>query len=400
MTCFNRRQAIALAAAGLITPAALSQTGRDRLSLWDNSRGTQLRGAVFAQRRVYEQIDGPVFLGDGPVGAPITDAALENLVSHGANLAVLSHPGVLGERPPYAPDPDVEAHLDDLVGRCERAGLFVVIGFRSGPGRSAFTFHRDDAGSWFPASMIDEHVWQSGEAWAAWEAMWTRTAARYRARANVAGYLLMVEPNANQAAPAPQGGDLDEWDAARLARRVAGTRADWPVLAAALARAVRRADAETPILVSPDGYAHGDFTGLLDLQAVPGQVLALHDYAPRAYTHQTANAGIDFDEDELPRLSSTAPRWMVGEFGMRRWAPAAADFLRAKASQYEQAGANWAVFRWDSGWDVYEGRENGFNPLYGADPNAQSKPQFSEQSEALRELWQANLARPAPLLRR
>ena len=75
----------------------------------------------------------------------------------------------------------------------------------------------------------------------------------------------MVEPNANQAAPSPGGSDLDEWDIDRLRDRVHGTPADWPALARRLIPAVRDQDPHTPILVSPDGYAHAMFEPALDL---------------------------------------------------------------------------------------------------------------------------------------
>lgn len=399
MTGLTRRQGLLAAGAGLLGPGiACAQPARR--DLWDNTAGVRLRGAVVAQRRVYPEIDGPEFLGPGPVGAPVTEASLARLSALGANLVVLSVPGPVSEAPPYAADPAIERHLHGLVRQCGRHGLFVVIGFRSGPGRSEFTFHRDQAGSWFPANKIDESVWISREAQDGWEAMWRLTASRFRHYANLAGYLLMVEPNANQTAPGPDGGDLDIWQADRLAERVAGTPADWPALASRLARAVREEDPETAILVSPDGYAASNFAGLLDLDAVPGQVLAVHDYAPRGYTHQDRNVGIGFNPDLADFEQPVAGPWMLGEFGVSRWAPAADRFLASRIAAAEAAGAAWSVFRWDSGWRVYENAENRFNPLYGADPQAQRPDANSILLAPLSRAWSANIVRPAPLLRR
>ncbi|OLF77843.1 hypothetical protein AWH62_04000 [Maricaulis sp. W15] len=400
MTGLTRRHGLMAAAAGLVAaPAARADS--TRAALWDNRQGPSLRGAVVAQRRVYADIDGPEFLGSGPVGAPVTDAALARLAALGANLVVLSHPGPASETPPYTADPDVEIHLHRIIRRCARHGLFVVIGFRSGPGRSEFTFHRDQADSWFPASRIDESVWRSREAQDAWVAMWQRTARQFRAYPNLAGYLLMVEPNANLVAPGPGGGDLDIWDAGRLAEVVAGTPADWPALAARLARAVRNEDTQTPILVSPDGYANLHFASLLDMQVVPGQVLAVHDYAPRAYTHQDADIRLGFDPQlaGFEQPASGVP-WMLGEFGVSRWAPGAAQYLTSRIAAAESAGAAWSVFRWDSGWRVYENAENRFNPLYGVDPVADLPDAGSPLIAALSRAWSANNVRPAPLLRR
>ncbi|WP_291845158.1 cellulase family glycosylhydrolase [Maricaulis sp.] len=400
MTGLTRRQGLVAAAAGLTWSGGAS-ADVPRRELWDNRLGVRLRGAVIAQRRVYAEIDGPEFLGAGPVGAPVSDAALARLAALGGNLVMLSVPGPASEAPPFAADPVIETHLHRLVRRCARHGLFVVIGFRTGPGRSEFTFHRDQAGSWFPASRIDESIWRSREAHDGWVAMWQRTARQFRNYPNLAGYLLMVEPNANLAAPGPAGGDLDIWDAGQLAGSVEGTPADWPSLAGRLARAVRSEDAETPILVSPDGYANHRFSGLLDLQAAPGLVLAVHDYAPRAYTHQDRDAGLGFDPGlaDFVQPSGDTP-WMLGEFGVSRWAPGAARYLASRIAAAEAAGAAWSVFRWDSGWRVYENAENRFNPLYGSDPDADLPDAASPLIETLSRAWSANQIRPAPLLRR
>ena len=373
--------------------------GERKIDLWDTSRGGRLRGAVISQRRVYHDIDGPEFLGPGPVGSPISDHSLAGLASSGANLLVLSMPGPWAVAAPYAPEPAIMDHLDRLVRRCERAGLFVVIGFRSGPGRSAFTFHRDSAGSWFPADRVDEHLWRSREAADAWIGMWREVARRLRDRGNVAGYLLMVEPNANQVAPGPDGGDLEEWDPNRLADHVAGTPADWPALARRIATGVREEDMETPILVSPDGYANRRFAGLLDLDAVPGQVLALHDYSPRAYTHQRVENPVEYQPGDGAFEAPDRRYWMMGEFGVSRWAPGAGRYLAERIAALEAAGAGWSVFRWDTGWRLYENRENRFNPRYGSAPDAMLVDPGNALMQALEAGWQRNSLRPPGALR-
>jgi Cellulase (glycosyl hydrolase family 5) len=401
VTGLTRRHGLLAATAALAVPPVLgAQAGPTRLQLWDNTTGVRLRGAVIAQRRVYPDIDGPEFLGSGAVGAPVSDGALDRLARLGGNLVVLSHPGLAGEAPPFAIDPAIEQHLHAMVQRCARHGLYVVIGFRTGPGRSEFTFHRDQADTWFPAERINERVWQSREAQDGWEAMWAHTARHFRHYPNLAGYLLMVEPNANLAARGPDGGDLDIWDADRLAETVAGTPADWSALCARLSRAVRAVDPETPILISPDGYANPGFAGLIDRAAVPGQVLAVHDYSPRAYTHQAAGAGLEFNPSLAEFDQPIEGPWMLGEFGVSRWAPAAADYLANRIAAAERAGAAWSVFRWDSGWRVYENAENRFNPLYGEAADAREPDPQSALLATLSRAWSQNTMRPAPFLRR
>ena len=74
--------------------------------------------------------------------------------------------------------------------------MFAVITFRTGPGRSDFTFYRDGAGDWFDEELLIESVWQEQAAQDAWVEMWRYAAERYREHPIVAGYDLMCEPNA------------------------------------------------------------------------------------------------------------------------------------------------------------------------------------------------------------
>ena len=362
-----------------------------KIDLWDTATGPHLRGAVFSQRRVVPSLDGG-FLGPGPVGSPISDAALHSLAASGANFALLSHAGIFTEEPPYRLDEPVADYLDDLVTRCEAAGLFTVIGFRSGPGRSEFSIQRDSAGDWFPADLVNERLWREAEAQDAWAEMWRTAALRYANRRNVAGFLPMVEPNANQAAFAP-GREI--WEATQLHEQTAGTPADWSALAARLARTIRSANADMPILLSPDGYANALFANLLDLDVVAGCVLAIHDYRPRAFTHAWGPmSAASFSPADAIVTPPDYPRWMLGEFGVRRWTRGAEDYVRQRLAGLERTGANSAYFRWDSGWRTYEDTENGWNPVYGPDPDATHPARIAPIVDALSENWAHNVLRP------
>src|SRR5262249_10086973 len=162
-----------------------------RFALW--SSGTNLRGANIYQRRVYPDLDGADFIGPGPVGPPFGQADFDALAALGANYVNISHPGLYTENPPYQLDPAVQAHLDSLLEMAARAGLFAVISFRTGPGRSEFSIFEGQ--DWFPQALVNNHVWNDAAAQQAWSEMWSATAARYRDRAHVVGYDLMVEPN-------------------------------------------------------------------------------------------------------------------------------------------------------------------------------------------------------------
>lgn len=146
---------------------------------------------------VFPTLDGDR-LGSGHVGPPYTQADFNSIASLGANYVNLSVPGIFTERPPYRLDKLVLDNLDALVEMTLKADLYVVISFRTGPGRSDFTFYRDGAGVWFDPDLLIEWVWTERSAQDAWVAMWRTTAEHYRNSRAVVGYDIMVEPNADE----------------------------------------------------------------------------------------------------------------------------------------------------------------------------------------------------------
>ena len=135
------------------TPSPPTTDGEvDKWALWTGN--TQLRGANIYQRRVYSELDGPDFMGPGPVGPPYTQADLNRLAALGANYVNVSHPGLFSENSPYVLDEDIQDNLDNLLDMIAQAGMFAVISFRTGPGRSEFTFFWGEEGDWFDASYF------------------------------------------------------------------------------------------------------------------------------------------------------------------------------------------------------------------------------------------------------
>ena len=152
-------------------PGPFSATPKrgNKWALWTD--GPHLRGANIYQRRVYPELDGPSFLGPGPVGPPYTQEDLNRLAALGANYVNISHPGLFTESPPYVLDPDIRDNLDNLLNMVAEADMFAVISFRTGPGRSEFTFFCDEVGDWFDASYLNDSMWQDQTAQDAWAAM-------------------------------------------------------------------------------------------------------------------------------------------------------------------------------------------------------------------------------------
>ncbi|MCC5997176.1 MAG: hypothetical protein JJU18_12500 [Oceanicaulis sp.] len=349
--------------AGAATPGGLRLTSPKR-ALWDMGAGPHLRGAVIVQRRVYRDLDGDTFLGSGPIGAPVTDAALDALAEAGANLISWSGPGPFAETAPFDPDPAVIDHIASWLDRCRARGLYTTLCLRSGPGRSAFAFHPDE--TWFPARLYDVSVWSDKEKQAAWAAMTAWTLRMFGSHPALAGVVAMDEPNG-----------IDE-----------GRPGVWEPFAARIAGAVAAADADrqTPLLLSPDRWARTAHARDLRAAVGPGPILALHDYEPWEFTHQAAHDRLGFSASleplRLPEPDLGA--WTMLEFGAVRYAPDLAHYLTDRIAAFESAGANWAAFRWTHGWQPYEAREDSMNLAHS-----------EAAMEVMRRAWSGNVRRPA-----
>ena len=175
--CTKRAQAVV--PPPLPSTAVSTTTPQDRLTALEGWRAGAFRGANIYQRRIYPEFDDAKVVAAGAFGPRYERSDFEALASHGANLVVISHPGPLAEKPPFAVDNAVLDNLDRLVSDAAGAGLSAVIALRCGPGRSEFAFVADEAGTWFPRSYLDESLWTQAPARAAWTQMCQLVAARY-----------------------------------------------------------------------------------------------------------------------------------------------------------------------------------------------------------------------------
>jgi len=384
----------------------------DKWSLWSN--GTQLRGANIWQRIVVPELDGPEFLGDEYVGPPITQSDLDALAALGANVVDFSHPGIFTERPPYGLDEQAQANLDRLIEMAAQADMFVVISFRTGPGRSDFTFYRDGAGDWFDPDLLIESVWTDAAAQDAWVDMWTYTAERYRDVPVVVGYDLMCEPNG-------EGIFLDVYDAELFYPEHAGSLLDWNQFYPRIVDGIRQVDEATPILVSVQGWGAVRWLPALEPTGDPRSVYMVHQYEPQErYTHQGADGentypgefDVDYD-DSADRFDRT---WLEGllsvvgefelrydvpvsvnEFGAERWVPNAAEFMDDEMAIFEELGMNHMFWAWDPAWEPWTSSVNGMNYLYGPDPD-NATPVDNELLDVITAYWSRNMIRPSSFL--
>lgn len=380
----------------------------DKWRLWTGE--APLRGANIWQRFVVPELDGGDFLGGGPIGPPYIQEDFDLLAATGANLVVLSHPGLFTETPPYVLSAEAQANLDALLQMAARADLFAVISFRTGPGRSDFTFYRDGAGEWFDPRLLIESVWSDPEAQQAWAEMWRYTAERYRDDPIVAGFELLCEPNADDVVLGLSGPE-------DFYPRFAGTIYDWNRWYPALVAAIREVDPWTPILVPPMGWGSVEWLPYLALSDDPRIVYTLHQYSPNVYTHQEAGEPLAYP-GELDRDGAGEPEpidrgWLhellglardfverhsvpvaFTEFGVTRWAPGADEFIADQAAAFDALGASHALWVWDSSWKPCTDEVNGFGLRFGPDPaNAADVP--NDLLETVRRLWSRNTVRPS-----
>jgi hypothetical protein len=397
--------------------SAREPAAADKFALWANRDGPHLRGANLYQRKVYPELDGPTFMGGGSFGPPVTQVDLDRLAAFGANLVVISHPGLYTERPPYHLDAAVKANLDRLLESALAADLFAVIAFRTGPGRSEFTFMVDEVGDWFDAGYLNDRVWGDAAAQAGWVAMWRETAQAYRGHPAVVGYLLMVEPNSSEV-----GSDalnaLDEWDAAAFQERYGGTGYDWNQLHPPITAAIREVDPDTPILIGGNGYSAVDWLDFVTPTGDSRTVYIAHQYAPAEYTHQYPDAGLGypgrldsdgdggaeaFDRDALATLFASFDRFTsrtgapvaVTEFGVHRWAPGAERFLADEMDLLESRGMNHALWEWQGSYREFTQEVNAFNFRFGPDPASATDVSSSGLIEVVRRHWGRNQRRPS-----
>jgi Cellulase (glycosyl hydrolase family 5) len=215
---------------------ALPPDVANKWDLW--THGTLLRGANIWQKCL------------GTAEAPCTsfetnydNIDFEKLRAWGANYVNISYPGIFSEQPfreggrgplAYRKIETALSNLIRLIDLCRDNKLFVVISFRTGPGRNEAVFDKDERNPLTALWQTEGGVLtpEAVAAQDAWVEMWREAACRLKNKSNVIGYDLMVE--SQQERERQKGENKQEI---------------WFVLARKLVEAIRCQDRRTPILI-------------------------------------------------------------------------------------------------------------------------------------------------------
>lgn len=402
------------------TQSTFSGTVPSKWDLWA-SGVTHLRGANIWQALVIPELDGSDFKGADHVGPPYIQEDFDHLAAMGANYVNISHPGLFTEAPPYILDEKVQGNLDQLLAMIEKANMFAVIAFRTGPGRSECGFWCDETE---PAyfDYFNDIIWQDQGAQDAWATMWSYTAERYRNNPIVVGYDLMVEPNANVVGSDAINKPLGIWEPDEFYESYRGTLFDWNQLYPSITNAIREVDQETPILIGGMSFSAVEWLSYLQPTGDDRTVYTVHQYAPFEYTHQLpietglsypGQFDIDgdgvverFNQTWLEELLSTVKEFMTthgapvaaNEFGINRWVPGGAAYMNDLMELFEQQGVNHALWLWQTSWPPFVEEVHDMNFRFGLDPNNRTDVGSSALINVITQYWNRNTVRPSNVL--
>jgi len=349
MSAIRRAWTIAVVA-GMVAPPPAGPAGAERaanpkMMLW--TQPAALKGANVAvtakQRPTY--------------------ADFVSLKEAGANLVVLSAQGIQRTAPPFGDDTAAASNLANAVRGAERAGLWIVLAIRTGPGLEDISVEAQTPG-------LQSKLWVDDSARHAFSQMWQRLARIFGKDPQVIGYDLIVEPLPEAAVEGLNTCCASISDTALPHRGI-----DWPAIADSIAMAIRQMDTLTPVIVGATGFALPPF--FANLRPIHDRyvVYDVHQYEPHVYTHQSNprypvgltwpggrfkywrdRAEDTLNEAWLRRVLAPVvafqrraggPPILVGEFGVNRQAPGAPAFIASETAVFDSVGWYGAMWIWN-----------------------------------------------------
>jgi hypothetical protein len=223
--------------------------------------------------------------------------------------------------------------LDAFLIDAKKDGLMVVIDLHTPPGgRSSNTSDR----------IFQEKKYQDMLL-----TVWNKISRRYKSKKIIWGYDLVNEP---------------------IEGMVSDDLLDWHDLATKVAQTIRHNDPDHAIIVEP---ANGDLNYFESLGPIPvsGVVYSFHIYDPFPYTNQGISKPVgltypskQWNKDTLRETLHPIIQFQhdynvhiyIGEAGVVRWAPGAAQWLSDVLDIFEENGWDWTyhAFREWQGWSV------------------------------------------------
>jgi len=291
----------------------------------------------------------------------------------------------------------------------KKANLFVIISFRTGPGRSEFTFF-GVGNDTFGLEHLNDEVWKDKQAQEKWIDMWKYTAERYKNESNVVCYELMVEPNSN-------GVWLDIYNPEDFYPAYENTTYDWNQMYPNIVNEIREVDNETPILISPMSWSSVRWLNSLSISNDSRIVYSVHQYEPQSeYTHQEYSSNMSsypgtfewngeptqFDKSWFETYllpvdqfkSDNSAQVAVTEYGLKRFVPGAEQFLDDEMAAFEKRGMNYFIWSWQPSSKGYNQAQNDFNFRMGTDPNNLSEGN-SQLYDTIKKYWAKNDVEPS-----
>ncbi len=385
-----------------------------KISLWE--KGTKLRGINIWQKKIDYEVDED-FIGPGIVGPPFTQEDFNKLREMGVNYVNISHPGIFKVNPPYDLDNDILENLKSLIIMIKNADMFCVISFRTGPGRSEYTFYRgedyqsDPENGWFDEKYYNDDVWKSEALQEKWAEMWKKTAEVFKDYDNVVGYDLMVEPNSNDVF-------FETEDPDSFYPKYSGTLYDWNQFYPKLVSAIREVDENTPILISSLDWGEIDWMKYMQTIDCSNLVYTVHQYDPHEYTHDIKSYSypdrfdIDYDgviddfnytwlENKINKvkdfIQSNGVNSAINEYGVIRWVKNAKDFLDDEMGLFESMGVNYAIWAYSTQWEPYRTEIDDFNYLFGTNKSNKTEDYNNVLINILKKYWSKNTIFPSTI---
>jgi hypothetical protein len=176
----------------------------------------------------------------------------------------------------------------------------------------------------------------------------------------------------------------------------------------------------TPVLVGGNGYSSVPWLPYLEPINDDRIVYIAHQYSPNQYTHQwydsikctyPGKCDVDWDgeKEELDRtyleelfriideyIAVNQVTLAVNEFGVVRWVPGAAAFMKDQMNLFEQRGINYAFWMYYPSWYPYCEMREAHNFLWGPDPD-NAEDTSSELLDTILAYWKKNTVRPSTL---